>query len=258
MENALIGFTGFVGSNLARQANFDAFYNSTNIQEIDGKRFSMVVCAGARAEKWKANQDPELDRTNIDVLISHLERVSTLTYILISTVDVYANPIGVYEDFPISTEGLSAYGNNRYRLEEITRSLFPRTIIIRLPGLFGSGLRKNFLFDFLNNSPSVTMTHSESCYQFYGLDNIWADIQNVVKAGLNLVNFATPPVSASRIARTCFDRDFSNKTQSMPVSYDMRTRYAELFNHHDDYIWSLDEELAAIRSFVDHNRKHAA
>ena len=166
--------------------------------------------------------------------------------------------MGVYEDFPISTEGLSAYGNNRYRLEEITRSLFPRSIIIRLPGLFGTGLKKNFLFDFLNNSPSVTMTHSESRYQFYGLENIWADIQTVTRSGLNLANFATPPVSAGQIARTCFDRDFSNKTQSLPVSYDMRTRYAELFNHHGEYIWSLDEELATIRSFVDNNRNHAA
>jgi nucleoside-diphosphate-sugar epimerase len=258
MEKALIGYTGFVGSNLARQANFDAFYNSANIHEIDGKRFSMVVCAGARAEKWRANQEPELDRANIEMLISHLECISAQTFILISTVDVYANPVSVYEDSPISMEGLSAYGKNRYRLEETASILFPHTVIIRLPGLFGTGLKKNFLFDILHNSNVLDLTHSESQYQFYGLDKIWADILAVVTNGLNLVNFATPPVSARQIALTCFDRDFSNKTSNMPVSYDMRTRFAEIFKHQGDYIWSLDEELAAIRLFAGSNREFAS
>lgn len=254
MENALIGFTGFVGSNLARQVNFDALYNSANIHEIEGKLFNMVVCAGARAEKWKANQEPDLDKANIEKLISHLESISAQTFILISTVDVYANHQGVYEDSPINSESLSAYGKNRYRLEENTKILFPHSIIIRLPGLFGKGLKKNFLFDILHNSNAMAMTHSESQYQFYGLENIWADIQAVLKAGLKLVNFATPPISARQIASTCFDMDFSNKTTNKPVLYDMRTRFAEIFKHQGDYIWSLDEELAAIRSFVDSNK----
>ena len=33
---ALIGHTGFVGSNLARQGAFDALYNSSNIESIAG------------------------------------------------------------------------------------------------------------------------------------------------------------------------------------------------------------------------------
>ena len=34
MKKALIGYTGFVGSNLQTQIKFDDFYNSKNIQDI--------------------------------------------------------------------------------------------------------------------------------------------------------------------------------------------------------------------------------
>jgi nucleoside-diphosphate-sugar epimerase len=257
-ENALIGYTGFVGSNLARQANFNAFYNSTNIHQIDGKRFDLVVCTGARAEKWKANQEPESDLSNIEMLISHLKCISSKTFILISTVDVYQNPQGVYEDSPITLDGLSAYGKNRFRLEEAARTLFPHTLIIRLPGLFGAGLKKNFVFDLLHKSNALALTHFESQYQFYGLDRLWDDIQTVSSNGLNLVNLATPPVSARQIAQSCFDRDFINETPNMPVLYDMRTRFAEIFKHPGDYIWSLDEELGALRLFAGSHKDRSA
>ncbi len=36
---ALIGHTGFVGSNLLKQAEFDRCYNSKNIEEIVDEQF---------------------------------------------------------------------------------------------------------------------------------------------------------------------------------------------------------------------------
>ena len=62
-STALIGYTGFVGSNLLRQRPFDACFNSSNIDQIAGRSFDLVVCCGARAEKWKANADPEATST---------------------------------------------------------------------------------------------------------------------------------------------------------------------------------------------------
>lgn len=48
MTSALIGYTGFVGGNLAKQMSFDRVYNSQNIADIEGKQFNLVVCAGVR------------------------------------------------------------------------------------------------------------------------------------------------------------------------------------------------------------------
>src|SRR5450759_1410370 len=97
-KHALVGCSGFVGSTLLKQATFESFFRSTTIGEIDGQIFDTVVCAAAPAQKWIANRDPLADRQNIDSLIARLKTVTCETFILISTVDVFKNPIGVDED----------------------------------------------------------------------------------------------------------------------------------------------------------------
>jgi hypothetical protein len=48
MTNALIGYTGFVGSNLDDSGQFDDKYNTSNIRDIDGKDYDLVVSA----DRW--------------------------------------------------------------------------------------------------------------------------------------------------------------------------------------------------------------
>ena len=71
MSNALIGYSGFVGSTLLKQGSFDTLYRSSNIGEIEGKTFDTLVCAGAPAQKWIANREPEADLQKIEGLIAH-------------------------------------------------------------------------------------------------------------------------------------------------------------------------------------------
>ncbi|RYG95008.1 MAG: pyridine nucleotide transhydrogenase, partial [Alphaproteobacteria bacterium] len=140
MTNALIGFSGFVGSTLLKQADFERLYRSTNISEIEGQSFDTVVCAGAPAQKWIANREPDADREKIEGLIAHLKSVRCKTFILISTVDVFKNAIGVDEETPVDATGLQAYGLHRCLLEKFVESHFPNHLIVRLPGLVGPGL----------------------------------------------------------------------------------------------------------------------
>ena len=83
MKTALIGCTGFVGSTLARSTLFDDGYHSTDINNIEGKSYDLVVCAGAPAKKWLANLKPKEDAAAIDKLIEHLKHVQTRTFVLI-------------------------------------------------------------------------------------------------------------------------------------------------------------------------------
>ncbi|MFI5206247.1 MAG: pyridine nucleotide transhydrogenase, partial [Candidatus Paceibacterales bacterium] len=73
MGDALIGYTGFVGSNILAQRPFDLLYNSKNISDIANKNFNTVVCAGAPGTKWIANKNPEADLANIQNLINNLK-----------------------------------------------------------------------------------------------------------------------------------------------------------------------------------------
>lgn len=153
---ALIGYTGFVGKNLL-SSRYLYQYNSKNIGEIVGKEFDKVVCAGVRAEKYLANTYPELDLQAIKDLCSILEQVKCKKFVLISTIDVYNRPNGVDEHTKVDIESLHAYGANRYYMEEFVRNHFQDYLIVRLPALFGKGLKKNFIFDMMNKIPTMIM-----------------------------------------------------------------------------------------------------
>ena len=95
MRRALIGYTGFVGSNLDAPGRFTARYNSKNIGALNGESFDEVWCACVLAVKWWANQNPTADWAGICSLLEVLKYVESKRFILISTVDVYREPIGV-------------------------------------------------------------------------------------------------------------------------------------------------------------------
>jgi nucleoside-diphosphate-sugar epimerase len=250
MPDALIGFTGFVGGNLRRQRPFDDLYRSTNIGELAGRSYNTIVCAGAPAEKWKANQDPDGDRAALATLRDALRDCQADEMILISTVDVYGRPIEVDEATPVDTQGLHPYGLHRYELERFARDHFPRVLIARLPGLFGKGLKKNIIYDFLNHN-NVDRIHSQSVYQFYGLDRLWADLETARTAGLDLIHLTTEPVSVAEIARHAFGLEFHQAPEGVaPARYDFRTRHAALYGASGRYLIDKAAILAAIREFV--------
>lgn len=247
----LIGYTGFVGSNLVQQMSFDHLYNSKNISDIRGKKFNFLICAGAPAVKWQANKFPAEDLTNIQMLMDQLNEVECEEFVLISTVDVYKEPIGVDENTKINVEELSPYGKHRFLLEQFVREKFPKVRIIRLPGLFGDGLKKNIIYDFIHNN-RIEVINSENVFQFYNLDRLKQDIEKVLSNNISLINFATEPVSVKEIAQKVFDREFTQKTESGPVFYDMKTIHSSLFSGQENgYLCSKEEVLEDIRKYVE-------
>ena len=151
--NALVGYTGFVGSNLYANGQFDAVYNSKNIESAYGTNPDLLVYAGLRAEKYLANNAPEKDMELIVQAEENITKINPKKLVLISTIDVFKVPKNVDENAEIDTENLHAYGYNRYLLEVWVREHYPDALIIRLPGLFGKNIKKNFIYDFINVIP---------------------------------------------------------------------------------------------------------
>ena len=153
---ALVGYTGFVGNNIyAHTTDIDATFNSKNISKAYGLSPNLLIYAGLRAEKFLANKDPEADMKLILEAKENIKKIAPRKLVLISTIDVYKEPNGVDENTIIDTDGLSAYGYNRYMLEEWVREHYPDSLIIRLPALFGNNIKKNFIYDFINIIPSM-------------------------------------------------------------------------------------------------------
>lgn len=178
-------------------------------------------------------------------------------FILISTVDVYLNPVNVDESTIISTDNLQPYGLHRLRLEEFVRSKFDNALIVRLPGLFGPGLKKNVIYDLLtNNAPFLEQTNSDSRFQYYNLANVWKDISIALEAGVDLINFATEPVSTEDVAKHAFDIDFINHPESKPAGlYDFKTVHEKLYGGTGGYIYSGEQILADMAEFVKNQRE---
>ena len=151
----LVGYTGFVGSNIAANHDFTWKINSKNKEEAYGKNPDLLVYAGLRAEKFLANKDPEADMATIMEAMEQIKKINPKKLVLISTVDVYKEPVHVDEDTEIDTNGLLPYGANRYKLEQMVRETWEDALIIRLPGLFGKNLKKNFIYDFIHVIPSM-------------------------------------------------------------------------------------------------------
>ncbi len=155
MKHTLVGYTGFVGQNLAAAHTFDAMYNSANIAESFGADNGLVIYSGMYSEKFLANADPAADLARARAAFENICQMAPERLVLISTVDVYPRPLGVYEDSPAGGPDAPAYGANRLTLENWVREAYPEALVVRLPGLFGKGLKKNFIFDMLTLVPMM-------------------------------------------------------------------------------------------------------
>ena len=153
MTTALVGYTGFVGSNIYATGKIDAAYNSKNIEEAYGTCPDLLIYAGLRAEKYLANNAPEKDMELIKQAEENITKINPKKLVLISTIDVFKVPKNVDENSVIDTENLHPYGYNRYQLELWVRENYPDALIIRLPGLFGMNIKKNFIYDYINVIP---------------------------------------------------------------------------------------------------------
>jgi hypothetical protein len=247
----LIGHTGFVGGVLKASHDFTDLYNSANFRTMAGSSFDTLVCAGVSAVKWAANKDPDGDWAAIARLVEVLDRVTTAEMILISTIDVYPDPsLPLDETAVIDPEANHVYGRHRFRLETWVRERFPLARVVRLPALFGSGLKKNALYDLIHDN-GVEKINPAGVFQWYPLTRLWPDLEIVRAQDLRLVNLFTAPLAMHRIIDGFFPgAGVAPPTQPAPV-YRLQTRYADLFGGAHGYIMSAEACYAEIGSFVD-------
>jgi hypothetical protein len=151
----IVGYTGFVGSNLAASHKFDGQFNTKNIEESYGGNPDLLVYSGVPAEMFLANKNPEADRALMDTAIENIKRINPKKLVLISTIAVYQNPDNVDEDYGIHEKELTAYGANRLYLERWVQANIGDHLIVRLPGLYGRNLKKNFLYDLIHYIPPM-------------------------------------------------------------------------------------------------------
>ena len=152
-NNCLIGYNGFVGSNILLKSDFSFKYNSKNINDIRNREFDLLICSAIPSDMQLVNLKPEKDLENIKELLNILKTVKSKKAVLISTIAVYPQPV-IYNENYFDYKSDSDYGKNRKFAEYEFSKIFKDSYIIRLPALFGNNLKKNFIFDIINPEPS--------------------------------------------------------------------------------------------------------
>ncbi|MFZ5863960.1 MAG: pyridine nucleotide transhydrogenase [Nitrospirota bacterium] len=249
MTVSLIGDTGFVGGNLLRQAPISDRYNSRTIETVAGRRFDLLIIAGAPGAKWRANRDPDVDAEAIARLTAALDRASARCVVLISTVDVYPHPVDVAESSAFVPAAACAYGRHRSALEAFVTSRF-NAVVLRLPGVFGDGLKKNVMFDLLNRH-QLDRINPDSVYQWYPLDRLWLDARLALARRLRLVNLVTEPIRVADLAREVFGLDLAGSAFSTPTArYNVRTEFDRALGGRNGYLTNRAETLHRLTRFV--------
>lgn len=246
----LVGDTGLVGSVLRQSVNFDATFNSTNIHELPTiasvpGQVDELYLACLPATKWLVNQDPAKDFNNILSIVDTLAKVWASKVILISTIDVYGHiDLGASENFEAHFGPLS-YGTNRLLFETLVQdTLAFDTCIVRLPAVFHPLIKKNILFDLLNDN-NVEKINGNSAYQWYPLRRLWQDIQAVKDS--DAINLFPPPIETLDI----IDKFFPSVQAASGgrVLYDYCTDATE-----SGYWLSKDEIIQEMEAFINEAR----
>jgi hypothetical protein len=244
----LVGNTGFVGTNLKQQIKFDYEFNSKNIQNIsecpDGLDLYLSCLP---ATKWLINQNIIKDFENIKSLISILKTKNYNRVYLLSTIDVYCDsPLKSNEDYNPNFSGLN-YGSNRLIFEHMVKEFvgYLNLSIIRLPALFGHSLKKNIIYDLLNNN-NLDSLNLNSYYQWYDLKDLNFDIQRLTKNYNNFqtVNFFTEPIYTEKLVKLFFPNKDLNYKSNL-VKYDYSTKFFS-----NGYIYNEEIVLNKIKNFL--------
>jgi hypothetical protein len=255
MRTALIGYSGFVGSNIAAASGFTDLYNTSNIGDLRGQSYDLVVSAASRADSHRINQHGAEDLAEIEKYVELLSTVDAAQLVLISTVCIYPGGTSPDETTPLSAQDLTPYGANRLHMEQVLAQRF-RTLALRLPQLYGIGLKKGIVYDLLNDYRTEHI-RPEGRFQYYDLRRLWGDMKIALGAGLTTLNVATPALTSERVAAECFGVDLRGQVvpgAESPLAQmytrDMRTVHAGLFGGPPGYLMDEATELARLQDFV--------
>jgi hypothetical protein len=127
---------------------------------------------------------------------------------------------------------------------------------VRLPAIFGTGLRKNVIFDLLNDN-RLERVNPDSRFQWYPLARLPQDLETVEASRLSLVNLFTEPVATRAILSSFFPEKKAGYEPDPPVSYDLRTRHGVTFGGDSRYVMRAEAVMSALDTFVGAQQVHA-
>lgn len=188
----VIGAEGFVGSAFTRYLGQQPDVElrpvtRKNYADFVGSESDVVIEVSGNSKKFLAEKEPLRD---FELSVTH--RLKTLLdfpaefHIHISSVDVYSDLTKsetTRESSPIDVQQSSHYGFNKLLAEQLVQHHAKRWLIFRLAGMIGANLKKNPIFDILNQQP--IFIHPDSQYQFMPTDEVARVVWDLFEQGIS-------------------------------------------------------------------------
>ena len=153
------------------------------------------------------------DENNLNKLIRNIALVNCKLFILISTIDIYKKN--------------ETYGINRKKLELFVKKKFTNYLIFRLPAVFGKGLKKNVLFDLLNNN-QLNNINEKDTFQWFDVSLLYSEIQKTKKKGISnkIIELYSPPIKNEKILKYFPNINLLNRKKiNVKYNYKPKTGY---------------------------------
>jgi nucleoside-diphosphate-sugar epimerase len=253
VDVGVVGPKGFIGSNLVRRSNASAVYGRKDGTSLASSNHELLICSAAPAEKWKANKHPDEDKRNLTELAKNLSKAHAGSFVLISTIDVLGNGADLVESANASNYEKDAYGVNRFEFELDTVHTFPNSLVLRLPGMYGPGLKKNVIFDLLNTN-ELPRINPNSTFQWFDVRDIWPTLILALRENLKILHLATEPISILELV-THLEPSRASELNSSDLGikeYSMKTEFSRLIADRDGpYLKSKMEVLSQIKNWYD-------
>jgi len=168
---ALIG-NGLIGKRIQSFINVDHVFTSKNINTLNNYKFDLIYIAAPSGNRVWAEANPDKDTNCVHTIIDYLQKQITARVILISSGDTQVQPN-------------TTYGMNRLKLEQFVKNTFKCFHIVRLPGLIGSDITKNMLYDIKYNTKWKNKINADSMLQWYPLARLKQDLLNLTDTEYN-------------------------------------------------------------------------
>lgn len=182
----ILGGSGFVGSSFVkifedRKIDY-RIINKENYNEYKGAGCSLFINANGNAKKFLAVSSPQKDFSlTVRSVYESLFDFRYEKYIYLSSSEIYGENFtnaDSFESSEINFQFLSNYGFNKYLSELIVQKFAKSWLIFRLSGMVGAKLKKNLIWDLINDLP--IRLHPKSRLQFIETTDVASIVMQLV------------------------------------------------------------------------------
>lgn len=233
-DYSIIG-AGFIGNYIHEKIN-GRLYDRNSVALASNTEHDVLVISAPTGNRLQVNQDTAQDFLDCQNLVENISRCKYRYLVHISTVDVYSSRSSK-SAVPSKDLPITPYGQNRLWLENQLQIL-SRCHTIRLPSLIDKSIQKNILFD-LKNSMWLEKINLDSSIQWYPLNRILEDINQIVSHGIRYENLVSSPVKNIEIISRYKENllpTLKKNTALDVFAYDIRSSYTDYLIS-DQEIW---------------------